>query len=160
MTFCNVAIRPVRYSSQLGKAASGTILGQKGVLPGLHPLASTRPLLGFHTPKVAASGTLLGGDPIRIDWRSNLANRLANEEAQLDWRLPFLALGIFHCSGNPLVGPSHSRALIHSGTKNHPACFLGYCNAYSVRGILPGRGTRQLWHRPRHPLHRGVLIGR
>ena len=63
-------------------------------------------VLGFHTPKVAASGTLLGGDPIRIEWRSNLANRLANEEAQLDWHLQFLALGIFHCSGNPLVGPS------------------------------------------------------
>ena len=60
-------------------------------------------VLGFRRTKVAASGTLLGGDPVRLDGRSNLANRLATEEAQLDWRLQFLALGIFHCSGNPLA---------------------------------------------------------
>ena len=49
-------------------------------------------VLGFRRTKVAASGTLLGGDPVRLDGRSNLANRLATEEAQLDWRLQFLAL--------------------------------------------------------------------
>ena len=49
--------RPVRYSSQLGKAASGTIRGQKGVLPGWHPLASTRPLLVFRRVGLPAEST-------------------------------------------------------------------------------------------------------
>ena len=53
----------------------------------MHPTHLATRVTNLRTGDQAVGDPLLGGDPSRRDGRSNPANRLATEEAQLDWRL-------------------------------------------------------------------------